>query len=145
MTATHQLDHDKRIITTRWDGAINEEALQHALIEYYQRFRNNPVYIDYDEIMIMVNSENVNMSSASVLRTVQLAAELGKHQHNITYFAVVANSFLAYAFARIYEAYRNLVPANRKIVKTFHTHTDALQWLSEKRKPVSLVVVKDTV
>jgi hypothetical protein len=128
MPAQHKIDSDIKLIYTIWSGEATDSDLIDALTKY-QDIRSQADYCRYNEIVDFSNATDFKLSSAGLRRLVHMASNSAV-QGVKTKLAIIVSAPVAYGLARMYEAYRTLVPSVSKEVHVFKNYDNALQWIS---------------
>jgi hypothetical protein len=129
MPAFHKIESDLKLITTTWSGEATDSELIDALTKYQQDIKSNPDYCFYNEIVDFSKAVNFKLSTAGLRKLVQIAT--GSDVKGVkTKLAIIVSEPVAYGLARIYEAYRSLLPNVSKEVSVFKNHYNALEWVS---------------
>jgi hypothetical protein len=129
MPALHKIDNDVRLITTMWSGEATDSDLIDALTKYQQDIRSQADYCSYNEIVDFSKARGFKLSTEGLRRLVKIAAK-SDVQEVKTKLAIIVSEPVAYGLARIYEAYRTLVPSLSKEVRVFKNYSNALEWIA---------------
>jgi len=131
MPAQHNIDNNRRLITTLWFGEAVESELIEALTKYQQDIKSQPDYFTYNEIVDFGQASSFKLSTQGIMTLAHLATNTDS-QGVKTKLAIVVNNSLAYGLGRMYVTYRSLVPRGRKDVGVFMGYYDALEWIEAK-------------
>jgi len=129
MPALHRIDEHARLIVTTWSGEATDRELIDALRRYQQDIRSRPNYHGFNEIVDFSGASDYRLSTEGLRMLVKVAAE-GDVQGLKTRLAIVVGSPFAYGLARVYEAYRTLVPSLHKEVHVFRNYGEAVEWMT---------------
>ena len=128
MPALHKIDNDMKLITTIWSGEAVDSELVDALTKYQKDIKSQPEYCSYNEIVDFSQAVDFKLTSDGMRRLVQIAAH-SDVQGVKTKLAIIVSKPVAYGLARMYEAYRTLVPSVSKEVRVFRDYKNALGWI----------------
>jgi hypothetical protein len=129
MPALHKIDNEVKLITTIWSGEATANDLIDALTKYQQDVRSQADYFCFNEIVDFSKTSDFKLSTAGLRKLVQIAAD-SDVQGVKTKLAIIVSSPVAYGLARMYEAYRTLVPSLYKEVRVFKNYSNALEWIT---------------
>ncbi len=127
MPAEHKIDENKKLIVTAWTGEVADDALIKALTAY-QATVKKPEYAGFDEIVDFSRGDHYHLSISGIQRLVEIATA-GDARGMKPKLAIVVTTPLAYSLARMYQAYRSLIPHGSKILRIFRTFDEALAWV----------------
>jgi hypothetical protein len=125
---TYKIDHERKTVFARGLGVLTDEDVFGYQREVWSREDTR----GYNELMDMRDVEQIALPSMDRVRDLaNLSAEMDPGE-NVSKFAIVAGSDLAFGLGRMYEAYRGMNPKSSKEVKVFRSPEDALRWLEEE-------------
>ena len=130
MAAIHTIDHEKKLITTTWQGEANDKLLIDALQDYQRFLSTDPKLLGYDEIVDFRGVETQNISTQGLIQLTQIAVKDDLDRSDSTRLAIVVNTMLAFGLARMYEIYRSLSAKNKKELQVFRSMQEADSWLA---------------
>jgi hypothetical protein len=128
MPAVHNIDHNRKLIITTWDGEPTVQDLASALNKYRKEIKELPEYIQYDELVDLSSIGGVKLNSSGLRVLADIAAKSDKTGIR-TKLAIVVKPGLTFGLARMYEIYRNLNPSKSKEIKIFQETSSASDWL----------------
>jgi hypothetical protein len=128
MPALHEIDTDRKLITTTWSGEATDTELIDALTKYQQGIKSHPDYCSYNEIVDFSKTSDFKLSTDGLRMLVQIAAKSDVRGVK-TRLAIIVGAPVAYGLARMYEVYRSLVPKVSKEVRVFRKLEDGFQWI----------------
>lgn len=128
MPAEHKIDTNRKLIVTVWMGEVADDELIKALTAYQRTIKSRPEYAVLDEIVDFSKGNNYHLSISGIQRLVELAASTDIPGTK-TKLAIVVNTPVAYALARMYQTYRGFIPSGTKILRVFRTYDDACTWI----------------
>ncbi|MGC1454215.1 MAG: STAS/SEC14 domain-containing protein [Nitrospirota bacterium] len=128
MPAQHNIDNNRRLITTLWIGGAVDSELIEALTKYQQDIKSQPDYFSYNEIVDFGQASSFKLSTQGIMTLAHLATNTDSLGVK-TKLAIVVNNSLAYGLGRMYVTYRSLVPRGIKDVHVFMSYHDALEWI----------------
>jgi hypothetical protein len=131
MPAEHHIDESKRLIVTGWTDEVEDSALIRALSAYQQTIKSRTEYEAFDEIVDFSRATHYHLSISGIQRLVEIAAAADARGAR-TKLAIVVNTPVAYSLARMYQAYRSIMPGSLKILRVFRTYPEALLWIEER-------------
>jgi len=129
MSVEHIIDHDARLIITAWTGAASEQSLADALRNYQQTIKASRECQSYNELLDFSLITDVELSARGMIALSRLAQQSDRSDM-WTRLALLVSSPLAFGLAKMYVAYRSLVPGSHKDLSVFRIRSDALAWLS---------------
>ena len=129
MPAKHYIDEHNRLIVTTWHGEASDSELIEAIIEYQNKIKSHPDYVSYNEILDLSKVEGVALTTDG-LKQLGRTASKTDHKEVTTRLAIIVQSSLLYGLARMYEAYRNLIPSSNKEIRIFKDEQAATKWVN---------------
>lgn len=128
MPAVHSIDHDRKLISTTWEGEPSTKDLADAFTKYLEEVRTEPECIHYHELVDFSNIGGIKLNSSGLRLLADIAAKTDKTGVT-TKLAIVVKPGLTFGLARMYEIYRNLNPRKSKVIKVFQDSALASEWL----------------
>ncbi|WP_018294305.1 STAS/SEC14 domain-containing protein [Mariprofundus ferrooxydans] len=129
MSVEHTIDHDARLIITVWKGAASGQSLSNALRNYQQTIKVSPECQHYNELVDFSLIGGVDLSARDMMSLGRVAQQSDQSDVR-TRLALLVASPLVFGLAKMYVAYRSLVPGSHKDLAVFRSRTEALAWLS---------------
>jgi len=124
----HHIDDDKHlIITTCISVETTEEDMIKALAYYQEHIQNQPDYINYNEVLILPEATDIDLTFSGVKKLAKLAIKSDREDPNRK-LALLMQSNLGYSLAKMYQVYRNLIKRSGKQIRVYKQVKSALDW-----------------
>ena len=131
MPAKHHIDNESNLIVTTWEGDASETGFIKVLLKYQKNIQCHPDYIDYNEIFNLSDATNLKITIGGLMSIGRVASRTD-HLFAHKKLALIVGSNMAFSFARMYEAYRNIGIRSSKKIRVFKNESKALEWVKEK-------------
>jgi len=129
MPSIHNIDHERKLIITSWEGDIHDQELISTLIAYQKNIQSQPELTDFHELLDFTQARKIKLSRYGI-RNLSKIAVLTDAQRSHTKLAIIVNSALAYGFARMYIAYRSFSNDSSKDIQVYRNYHDAMNWIT---------------
>jgi hypothetical protein len=127
MPALHKVDKSAKLLITTWSGEATDSEFIDAFSKYQQEIRSQPDYSSYNEILDLSKVSAFRLSTAGIRILGQMGAKTDLPGVT-TRLAIIVSSPVAFGLARMYEAYRSLLPGVSKEVRVFMNYSEAFTW-----------------
>lgn len=131
MPAKHNIDKEAQLIITTWHGEARDVDFIEAIKEYQQNIQNHPNHIDYNEVLDLTNLSHFQLTTEGI-KKIGLIASSSDQDEVDRKLAIIVNSNLAFGFAKMYTAYRNLSKQSSKKIHVFKSQIKAFEWVQDK-------------
>ena len=135
MPIVYRIDHENRIVLARAYGVLTDEDV----FNYQHSVWSGPELAGYNELGEMAGVTDIAIPSIHRVRDLAMtAAEMDSEV--MAKVAIVAPEDLGFGLARMFQAYREMEKASRKVVGVFRTLEEAFAWLKIANPPAMPVV-----
>ena len=130
MPANHQIDNNKQLIITTWEGDAHDNEFIEAIKTYQKDIQNIPDYINYNEVVDLSKVTSFKLTTDGIINIGKIASSTDRNE-TVKKLALIVNSRLAYGLCRMYETYRSFSKKSNKVIRVFKNKKDALEWIEK--------------
>lgn len=130
MTVQYDIDDNLKVIT----ATLSEDAIDSDLADEIRRYssetKGQAQYDGYNEIIDVRAVKGFKLDAGGIRELAQISASHDKKGVH-SKLAIIADSMLAFGFAKIYELARNFNAKSGKEVRVFKNSEDAHAWFKK--------------
>ena len=123
----HIDDKDQLIVTTCISVQTTEQEMLKALAVYQDTIQNKAEYVHYNEVLIFPEATDMELSLSGVRQLARLAIKSDSNDPDRK-LAILMQSNLGYALAKLYQFYRHLIKRSGKKARVYKNVKAALAW-----------------
>jgi len=131
MSASHYIDHENKLIITKWEGEATDANFIEALRNYLMHIRSSPECVDYNEIVDLRKASPINLTISGLVEIGRIATDTTIDEYNMK-MALIVKSGFSFSFANLYIFYRNLGRRDRKKIAIFLNESEAHEWVKKE-------------
>ena len=130
MTVQYDIDDHHKVITAILSEDAIDQDLADEIRHYLSEIKSQDQYDGYDEIIDLRLVKGFKLDATGIRELAQISASYDKKEVH-SKLAIIANSILAFGFAKIYEIARNFNSKSGKEVRVFKNSEDVYTWFEE--------------
>jgi len=127
MPASHFIDHEAKLIVTKWEGEATNTYFEDALRNYLENVRSSDECINYNEIVDIRKADPIKITIKGLLKIGQVATSNNAKENNMR-MALLLKPGNSFSLARLYIFYRNMGRTDRKKISVFMNEVEAFEW-----------------
>ena len=127
MPVNHDIDEEKKIIFTEWQGEPDDSDLVEALNIYFRDIKSRPELDGFNELVDFSDTRGLKLSITILIELGKISSKFDKPVNNK--LAIVTSSSFTYGLARMYGIFRKHNPQSNKKVLAFRSKEEAMEWL----------------
>ena len=131
MPIIHRVDHENRIVLARAYGVLTDEDV----FTFQHTVWGSPDVAGYNELGEMTYVTDIAIPSIHRVRDLAMTAAEMDPTDAEAKFAIVAPEDLGFGLGRMFQAYREMEKASKKVVGVFRTLEEAFAWLGIAQPP----------
>lgn len=122
-----EIDHEQRLVESRWDGVADENSL----FAYIDQIWGDPAVREYDELIDFRQVTEVRIDSSAVHQFAKYSRQYDNPKIRAR-SAVVAASDLVFGLSRMFSTVRSLDPEDKREFEVFSDFDVGRNWLVGK-------------
>ena len=128
MPAKHYIDHENKLIVTKWFGEATDSSLLNAFKKYQANIQSDARYFSYGEIVDFRDIPPFHISLKGLKDIGEIALLADEYRRN-TRVAFIVSTNLAVNLVKLYALYRNFGQQHKKYIRAFKNESEAREWV----------------
>jgi len=130
MPAKHDIDINKKLIITKWDGIATDNDFINALKEYQKNIQSKSECKGFNEVFDCTGITKIKITTNGLRGIGSIASRSDKNNLK-TKLAFIVSSNLAFGLVRMYEALRSFEKKSTKEIRVFKVQKEAFEWVRQ--------------